>query len=511
MFEEHLSRLSPGSVYLFNKPRNLGVMLHDPSVTVLYENNKIGKHTIAKMVPTMCKISKSEEHFTNHDLRATGLCSLKKAGMFDFEEIKKVSGHKTTKSIEDSYHVGLETKKKSDMMFCILNAAKLGRGEDFEPISGHLMKKDKATPKNEAFSAMNVACPVASSSKEPLPVMLAARQLRVRQDGGKDESDEDGVNDDEETIDDSFDDPEWKYTQANFDLDFQSDSSDDDRPLLSRNKTSKRVSDQQSDKPWKKKCPEQGDDGRHALATSSSWLSVPVSPQPSQPLHQPIRDGHVRAALVELGVHKIALSKINVNQPNIVPLPRDMITNDVLSADLLFIKCVKLGEDDTIDAPVSKGDGNIPIPTLKWTLAKSNNIKVLNGKLLEEWFRTRKPPNFSLESYQTGSVDPDTSEIVMPDPNPNSLFRGWKFKILNFQEEGFTQKNLETIIRNTGGELLPMKAGKEQEALREDVVVLGDGYLDLANKVLCPSYVIQCVQKGRLLSEKDYLYVSPRY
>ena len=176
MFEEHLSRLSPGSVFLFNKPRHLGVTLHDPSVTILYENSKVGKHTIARMVPTISKLAKSDEHFTNHDLRATGLCSLKKAGKFDFEEIKKVSGHKSTKSIEENYHVGLETKKKSDMMFAILNAAKLGRGEDFEPISNHLEKRNKAPSSHSAFSAMKVACPLASGSEKPSQVKL--RQVR---------------------------------------------------------------------------------------------------------------------------------------------------------------------------------------------------------------------------------------------------------------------------------------------------------------------------------------------
>ena len=155
-------------------------------------------------------------------------------------------------------------------------------------------------------------------------------------------------------------------------------------------------------------------------------------------------------------------------------------------------------------------DGSLPIPTLKWTLAKSKNIKVLNGKLLEEWFRTRKPPNFSHPSFLTGSVSPETSEILMPGLNPKNLFRGWKFKIIRFQEQGFTKKNLETIICNTGGELFPNHGGVGSEALDAAIVILFDGYLDLPNKVLCPSYIIQCVQKGRLLAEEDYLYVSSR-
>ena len=99
MFQQHLERLPPDCKYLFGKPRNLGPNLHDPAVTVLYENNKVGKHIIGGMVSNMCKLVEAKEHFTNHDLRVTGLTALKKAD-FDFNEIKKVSGHKSTKSIE---------------------------------------------------------------------------------------------------------------------------------------------------------------------------------------------------------------------------------------------------------------------------------------------------------------------------------------------------------------------------------------------------------------------------
>ena len=91
ILEDLLSRLPPDCKFLFNTAKKLEDKLHDPSVTVLYENLKVWKHTINRMVSTIYQITNATEHFTSHDLRATGLkkAEIKKKADFDLEEIKK--------------------------------------------------------------------------------------------------------------------------------------------------------------------------------------------------------------------------------------------------------------------------------------------------------------------------------------------------------------------------------------------------------------------------------------
>ena len=101
-------------------------------------------------------------------------------------------------------------------------------------------------------------------------------------------------------------------------------------------------------------------------------------------------------------------------------------------------------------------------------------------------------------------------KVSKPDNNPENLFADWKFLIYNFREPGITQKSLESIVVNTGGELVNLEEVQSGSSLDDEVVILGDGYLDIANKVVCPSYIIQCVQQGRLLPDEDYIYVIPR-
>jgi hypothetical protein len=462
MFEDHLSRLPPDCKFLFSLPKKLGLKLHDPSVTTLYEDIKVGKHTINRMVSTMCKLTNSKEHFTNHDLRATGLVALKKAD-FDFEEIKKVSGHRSTKSIEENYHIGLETKKKADMMFCVLNASNLGRGDNFDPISKHLRRKNLKT--------VNSALPpeqVASSS--------VTTEQKMNVEGDFDVS--------EAELDDSFTDADWKLPEA-----FESSEDEMDEPpkkkkssLINRAKT----------------------DPRATSATTVVSSSPP--PPPSQPLLKPVTEKDVREALGSLKIMKVCLSQIRLSQPGLVPIPKDMITSEVESADLLVIKCLQPGQEHSSYSPLSVTNGDVPVPTLKWTIAKSKNMKVVNGKFLLDWFQDRKVPDLDSSKYLTAGVCSETKRVTKPDPNPEKLFSGWFFNIYKFQEPEFSQENLERIILNTGGKLVSHDKAK---SFPTKVVILGDGHLGVPNKVLCPSYIVQCVQEGKILCEKDYIYINP--
>ena len=235
-----------------------------------------------------------------------------------------------------------------------------------------------------------------------------------------------------------------------------------------------------------------------------------VEPQ-SQSLLKPVTAMDVQQVLRSLGVKKVCLSKVKPSQPGLVPIPKDMITNDVESADLLLIKCIHAGEDHSY-SPLSASDGDIPIPTLKWTLAESLNLRVLNGKILLDWYQSRKVPNLLSAKYKTAVISSENNQIIKPDPNPDHLFAGWSFAILNFQEPEFTEDVLVRIIENTGGRMLPSVESVKAVSCGE-ARVLGDGFLDGENggaKVLCPAYVVQCVQQGRILPETDYIYVTPR-
>lgn len=469
MFEEHLARLHPDSKFLFNTPKQLGLKLHDPAVTCLYENLKVGKNTINKMVSTMCKMTGLSERFTNHDLRATGLIALKKAD-FDFDEIKKVSGHKTTKSIEENYHIGLESKKKADMMFCVLNASNLGRGADFEPISKHLKRKN-VHKSDLSFSAKKVAT--------ALPDVGSSSKSKAEEKSTKVASSDNDTSTSTE-LDDSFNDADWD-AKACFDQHISSEDESIESP--------------------KKRRPPVCPSLRGSNLASSVMSSSP--PPPSQPLSKPVNENDVRAALGSMGIKKICLSQIRLSQPGLVPLPQDMITRDVESSDLLLIKCVFLGEDDSSNSPLHESDGSHPVATLKWTLAKSKNIPVLNGKMLLDWFKERKCPDLKSVKYQTAGFCPETNKVIEPDANPAKLFSGWVFSIHSFQEPDFSNEDLQRIIINTGGKL---SAPCEAKTLSSNVIILGDVYLDVPNKVLCPAYVVQCVQQGRILCDEDYIY-----
>jgi hypothetical protein len=350
------------------------------------------------------------------------------------------------------------------MMFCVLNASKLGRGADFDPISNHL-KRRKVNTIDLSFPANKVASSLPND--ETSSASTVGRKV-------------DTVPSSPEP-DDSYNDADWD--QSNFDPNFESSEDEKESPPKKKRPC---VS---------KKLP--------SLSCASARSSSP--PPPSQPLLRPVNENDVRKALKSVGIEKVSLSQIKTSQPGLVPIPKDMISREVESSDLLLIKCLHPDADDSSYSPLCGTDGDVPFPTLKWTLAKSKNIRVINGKFLIDWCHERKFPDLQSVKYQTAGVCHETNEVKKPDANPVKLFSGWRFHIFKFQEPDFTQADLEKIIANTGGEMV---SHDEAKALPRKVIILGDGYLDVSNKVLCPSYVVQCVQQGRIISEKDYIYTS---
>ena len=135
----------------------------------MYANQPVGIHTISRMVPSIFEIVGSEEKFTNYCLRATSLKSLQSAAKqqnWNLEDVKKISGHAQVKTITENYATGLDSDNRADMAMAILQSARIGRGEKFEPVSKFLRKRahpqsteyvpmDKVVDTHEAESSLN--------------------------------------------------------------------------------------------------------------------------------------------------------------------------------------------------------------------------------------------------------------------------------------------------------------------------------------------------------------------
>jgi hypothetical protein len=63
------------------------------------------------------------------------------AGQFSLGDIAKLTRHKSTLTIVNSYDPGLRTTSRADMSMAIAQAANIKRGHDFQPISELLVKK----------------------------------------------------------------------------------------------------------------------------------------------------------------------------------------------------------------------------------------------------------------------------------------------------------------------------------------------------------------------------------
>ena len=61
-------------------------------ITVFFEDAQVGINTVRKMLKTLCAIT-GQPKFTNHSIRATGICILKDFG-FDDRTIAKLTGNK---------------------------------------------------------------------------------------------------------------------------------------------------------------------------------------------------------------------------------------------------------------------------------------------------------------------------------------------------------------------------------------------------------------------------------
>jgi hypothetical protein len=154
-FQNHLHRLPKDATRLFCTPKILGTKLHDPTTTDLYTLEPCGKNTINTMVN---KISAAlgVGNFTNHDLRSTSIVAMRRSNVLKLHDIRKITGHKSDKTIEECYNPGMSSSKRADAALAILQSSRFSRDEKFQPVSSHLKVKDPGnsqyyTPVEELF------------------------------------------------------------------------------------------------------------------------------------------------------------------------------------------------------------------------------------------------------------------------------------------------------------------------------------------------------------------------
>jgi hypothetical protein len=80
---------------------------------VWYTKQPVGKNTLAKMLPNICKHAGLKNMYNNHSLRATSITILD-VNNFSSRDIMSVSGHRSESSLK-SYTGKVGTKRKHDM------------------------------------------------------------------------------------------------------------------------------------------------------------------------------------------------------------------------------------------------------------------------------------------------------------------------------------------------------------------------------------------------------------
>ena len=84
-FELYLQVTNQSSDRLFQKAQRKAKWfnIHNFSQKTLFENVPVGKNVIATMTKKLCQAAGAPDDYTNHCLRATGICTLKRLGYED--------------------------------------------------------------------------------------------------------------------------------------------------------------------------------------------------------------------------------------------------------------------------------------------------------------------------------------------------------------------------------------------------------------------------------------------
>ncbi|XP_062572077.1 uncharacterized protein LOC134234038 [Saccostrea cucullata] len=108
-YKKYLSKLNPDNNSLWQRP----VDSFQSSDGIWYAKQPIGKNTLSKMLPNICKQAGIRNVYKNHSLRATNITVLD-VNNFSSRDIMSVSGHKSESSLK-SYTGKVGTKRKHEM------------------------------------------------------------------------------------------------------------------------------------------------------------------------------------------------------------------------------------------------------------------------------------------------------------------------------------------------------------------------------------------------------------
>ena len=91
-YQFYMNSRNPKQIRLFQRVQRVASWfdLDDFATKVMFEDGPVGKNQISAMLKMLCKIT-GQPKFTNHSLRATGICILKSCG-FDDGTIAKLTG-----------------------------------------------------------------------------------------------------------------------------------------------------------------------------------------------------------------------------------------------------------------------------------------------------------------------------------------------------------------------------------------------------------------------------------
>ena len=92
-YQFYMKSRNPNQMRLFQRAQRVSASWFDIDnfdIKVLFEEGQIGENQIKTMLKTLCEIT-GQPKFTNHSLRATGICILKSYG-FDDRTIAKLTG-----------------------------------------------------------------------------------------------------------------------------------------------------------------------------------------------------------------------------------------------------------------------------------------------------------------------------------------------------------------------------------------------------------------------------------
>ena len=159
LLEHYLSKLNPKNKWLFQKPHVVckRFSLHEPASEdrMWYENSRIGKNQIGKMLPSLCKLA-GVKTAHNHSIRATGIRALRKSG-YDKYQICKMTGHRDPNTLANYDSLDLLDRTKMALGLQHGHVTMEGKRPDIDGlITTELKRQDSKQDVNTHDDSVNI-------------------------------------------------------------------------------------------------------------------------------------------------------------------------------------------------------------------------------------------------------------------------------------------------------------------------------------------------------------------